>query len=128
MTQTLTQQHGPGNITRSENEKQVFIPCPYASRYFAPSIWRINGTEYTSATLPPIFSLGSNGLYIDEVHKCLDQTSFQCIDTSESGLQWQESSIGTLSVKLTSVGCTSELTLTILCTTHIWVLHGWLLY
>lgn len=105
--QTLAQR-GPRHITRGESENQVFIPCPYISRELAPSIWRINETEYTSATLPSIFSLDSDGLFINMVHRCLDQTSFQCIDTSERGLQWRESSIGTLSVTPTSGGCTSE--------------------
>ena len=93
---------------RGENENQVFIPCPYASRNLAPSIWRMNGTEYTSATLPSIFSLDSDGLFITATHRCLDQTVFQCIDTSERGLQWRESSIGTLTVTPIAGACTSE--------------------
>ena len=104
-------QREPRNITRGENENQVVFPCPYYSQELAPPIWRINGTDYTSATLPSIFSLDSNRLYISEVHKCLDQTSFQCIDTSDSGLQGRESNIGTLTVTLTSGGCTSEHTI-----------------
>ena len=56
-----------------------------------------------------IFSWSPNGLFITEVHRCLNQMSFQCIDTSDSGLQGQESSIGTLTVTTTSgEGCTSE--------------------
>ena len=99
----------PRNITRGDHENQVFIPCPYISRELAPSIWRINGTDYTSATLPSLFSWSPSGLFISEVHRCLNQTSFQCIDTSDSGLQGRESSIGTLTVTITSgEGCTSE--------------------
>lgn len=72
---------------------------------------RINGSDYTSTTLPSLFSWSPNGLFITEVHRCLDQTSFQCINTSDSGLQGQESNVGTLTVTTTSgEECISEYT------------------
>ena len=107
-SQTLLE---PRNISRGDHENLVFIPCPYISQELAPSIWRINGTDYTSTTLPVLFLWSPNGFFITEVHRCLNQTSFQCIDTSDSGLQGQESSVGTLTVTTTSgEGCTSECT------------------
>ena len=58
------------------------------------------------------FSWSHDGLYIKEVHRCLNQTSFQCIDTSDSGLRGQESDVGTLKVTVTSgEGCTSKHTI-----------------
>lgn len=65
--------------------------------------------DYTSATLPSIYYLVPSGLFIKKVYKCLNQTSFQCIDTSGSGLRGQESNVGTLTVATTSEAeCTSE--------------------
>ena len=88
----------PNNINRTEGETDVFISCPFEFRS-TPSVWRINGTDYTSATLPsPPFELNSNGLFIDMAHQCLNQTSFQCIDTSTDDLRGQESKIGVLTV------------------------------
>lgn len=92
-----SQAREPSNITRAAGENDVFIPCPFEFQP-TPSIWRINGTDYTSATLPFIYSLAPSGLFINTVHRCLNQTSFQCIDTSDSGLQGQKSSIGFLNV------------------------------
>ena len=91
----------PSDIIRYEQENDIFIPCPFESQ-FIPSIWRINGIDYISATLPSIYTLAPSGLSIKEVHKCLDQTSFQCIDVSGSGLGGQESNVGTLTVIATS--------------------------
>ena len=110
-TQTIAQDsQEPKNITRTEEETDVFIPCPFEHRSTAP-IWRINGTDYTIATLPSIYSLSSSGLFINRVDKCLDQTTFQCIDTSDSRLEGQESSVGTLQVTLNSQEqCTSKQT------------------
>ena len=75
----------------------MFIPCPFEHQS-SPLIWRINRIEYLSVTLPPLFISSANGLFVDVVHQCLDQTSFQCVDTSSNGLRGQESSIGTLTV------------------------------
>ena len=92
------QNRGPVNITRAENETYVFIPCPFEFRP-APSIWKINGTEYSSTTLPSaIYTQTAGGLFIKRVDKCLNQTSFQCIDTSFNSLQGEPSSIGYLTV------------------------------
>ena len=88
---------GPSNITRAVNETDVFIPCPFEFSP-TPSLWRINGTDYTSSMLPSIFSLSPGGLFINTVVSCLDQTSFQCIDTSGDGLVGQGSSVGVLTV------------------------------
>ena len=102
----------PRNITRGEHENLVFIPCPFIRRDLAPSIWRINETDYTSATLPSIFIWSRDGLFIKEVHRCLNQTSFQCIDTSDSGFRERKSDVGTLKVTITSgEGCTSKCTI-----------------
>ena len=75
----------------------MFIPCPFEFSP-TPSIWRINGTDYTSSTLPSIYSLSPGGLFINTVMSCLNQTSFQCIDTAGVGLVGQGSSVGTLTV------------------------------
>ena len=58
------------------------------------------------------FFWSRNGLFITEVHRCLNQTTFQCIDTSDSGLREQKSDVGTLTVTVTSgEGCTSKRTI-----------------
>ena len=87
----------PSDITRFEGETDVFIPCPYEFQP-APSIWRINGTAYSSSTLSSQYSLNPGGLLIKAIHRCLDGTSFQCIDTSGSSLAGQKSSVGILTV------------------------------
>ena len=96
----------PRNITRAENETDVFIPCPFGFRP-APSIWKINGTEYFGATLPPVFTQIPGGLFINRVNRCLNHTSFQCIDTSGESLQGEESDIGFLTVT-SERGCAGE--------------------
>ena len=102
------QAQGPRNITRGEGELSVFFPCPFELQP-TPPIWRINGTDYTVATLPSIYSLSPSGLFVNRVDKCLDQTTFQCIDTSDSRLEGRESSVGTLRVTLNSQEqCTSK--------------------
>lgn len=93
-----TQLQEPSNIQRAEGERNIFIPCPFEFQS-SPSIWRINDREYTSVTLPSIpFELRSGGLFIREAYECLNQTSFQCIDTSTYDLRGQESRIGVLTV------------------------------
>ena len=84
----------PRNITRYISETYVFIPCP-----FEPVIWRINGRDFISATLPPLYLWTPNGLIIKKVYACMDQSSFQCIDTPKNSLTGiRESDIGTLTV------------------------------
>ena len=90
-------QSGPVDIRRMVGEQNVFIPCPFEFRS-TPSIWRINGTDYTASTLPSIYRLAPSGLFINTVHRCLNQTSFQCIDTSSTSLQEELSDIGVLTV------------------------------
>ena len=80
------------DITRFEGETDVFIPCPFEFQP-TPSLWMINKTSYSSATLPLLFSLNPSGLLIKIIHRCLDQTSFQCIDTSSNSLAGQKSSV-----------------------------------
>ena len=87
----------PMNITRTAGETFVFIPCPYETSS-TPSIWRINGTDYTAATLPSRYSLTPGGLFIKTVHICLDQVPFQCIDISGNSLQEDVSQVGVLTV------------------------------
>ena len=83
----------PRNITRVENEIDVFIPCPFEFRP-APPIWKIlNGTEYFDATLPSIYTQTFGGLFIKIVHRCLNYTSFQCVDISDDTLQGEERAI-----------------------------------
>ena len=77
-TDTLAQELK--NIERTEREVNVFIPCPFGNIPSTPPVWRINGTDHTIATLPLIYSIDPSGIYINEVHKCMDQTSFQCVD------------------------------------------------
>ena len=72
----------------------MFIPCP-----FEPSVWRIDERDYISATLPSLYLWTPSGLIIKKIYTCLDQSSFQCIDTSKNGLTGiRESDIGTLTV------------------------------
>ena len=98
----------PKNITRADGESDVFISCPYEFRP-TPSIWKIDGTYYTAATIPSIYSITSSGLFINTVHVCLNQTSFQCVDTSDNALEEQVSDIGILTVTSEgNVNCTGE--------------------
>ena len=87
----------PMDIRRMVGAENVFIPCPFEFRS-TPSIWRINGTDYTASTLPSIYRLAPSGLLIKTVHRCLNQTSFQCIDTSSTSLREEVSDIGVLTV------------------------------
>ena len=81
---------GPRNIQRNEGEMDIFIPCPFGF-WSSPSIWKIDDKEYTSVTLPsPPFELSSSGLFIDAAYRYLNQTSFQCIDTSHIGLRGEK--------------------------------------
>ena len=99
----VTQAREPRDITRAEGETDVFIPCPFEFRP-APSLWRIDGTVYFSTTLPQIYTQTAGGLFINRVDRCLNYTSFQCIDISDNRLQGQESSIGYLIVTVMSEG------------------------
>ena len=100
----------PRNITRADGESDVFIPCPFEFRP-APSIWKIDRTYYTTATIPSIYSITSSGLFINTVHVCLNQTSFQCVDTSDNALEEEVSDIGILTVTSEgNVNCTGEMT------------------
>ena len=85
------------DITRFEGETDVFIPCPFEFQP-TPSLWMINRTAYSSATLPSLFTLNPGGLLIKIVHRCLDQTSFQCIDTSSNSLAGQKSMCSVLTL------------------------------
>ena len=96
------------NITRADGESNVFIPCPFEFRP-TPSIWKIDGTYSTAATIPSIYSITPGGLFINTVHVCLNQTSFQCIDTSNNALEEQVSDIGILTVTSEgNINCTGD--------------------
>ena len=96
----------PMNITRTAGEGFVIIPCPFETSS-TRSIWRINGIDYTAATLPSAYSLTPGGLVIITVDICLDQVSFQCIDISSNSLQAEMSQVGVLTVmSLTDENCT----------------------
>ena len=97
LASSIMGQRQPMNITRADGETNVFIPCPFEFRS-TPSIWRIRGMEYTAATIPPVYSITPGGLFINTVHVCMNQTSFQCIDTSDNALAEQLSDIGILTV------------------------------
>ena len=103
LTVTLASQPS-SDITRFEGETDVFIPCPFEFQP-TPSLWMINKTAYSSATLPSLFTLNPGGLLIKIVHRCLDQTSFQCIDTSSNSLAGLKSSVAILTV-LSREACT----------------------
>ena len=78
-----------------------------------------NGTEFFGATLPPIFTQIPGGLFINTVNRCLNHTSFQCIDTSGEGLQGEVSDIGFLTVTSPSaIPCTGE---------YSYVYYAWLI-
>ena len=88
----------PSDIQRNEGEMNIFIPCPFGFRS-SPSIWRINNREYTSVTLPsPPFEQSSSGIFIEAAYRCLNDTSFQCFDTSNDDLRGENSSVGILTV------------------------------
>ena len=101
-------QRQPRNITRADGETDVFMPCPFEFRP-TPSIWKIGGKDYTATTIPSIFSITPGGLFINTVHICLNQTSFQCIDTSDNALEEQLSDIGILTVVTSQDNCTGEM-------------------
>lgn len=85
----------------------MFISCPFDVQS-TPPIWKINGIDYTAVTLPSkLFSLTPGGLFINEVHECLNQTSYQCIDTSDDILQGKVSDIGVLTVTSSEI-CTGS--------------------
>lgn len=104
----MLSQRQPRNITRADGESDVFIPCPFEFRP-TPSTWRIDGTDYTAATIPSIYSITPSGLFINTVHVCLNQTSFQCVDASNNALEEQVSDIGILTV-VSENKCTGEMT------------------
>ena len=95
---TAFAQQEPGNITKPVGEKLVLIPCRIFESEPALPIWCINGKDYTSATLPSLFSQVAGGLFIGRIDVCLDGYTFQCIDTSGDGLVGRRSRIGTLTV------------------------------
>lgn len=76
----------------------MFIPCQIFEFRPTPPIWLINEKDYTSATLPSLFSQVAGGLFIGRIDACLDGYTFQCIDTSGDGLVGRRSHIGTLTV------------------------------
>lgn len=104
-------QRQPRDITRADGETDVFIPCPFEFRP-APSIWIINETDYTAATIASLnFTITPGGLFINTVTVCLNQTSFQCIDTSNNALEQEVSDVGILTVtpSQTIRNCTGEI-------------------
>lgn len=76
----------------------MFIPCPFEFQP-SPPVWRIGGIDFTSSTLPSIFTLDPGGIYINNVTACLNGLTFQCIDTSGAGLLGRGSLTGILTVQ-----------------------------
>ena len=93
----------PENITRTEGEPDVFIPCTVPG--YIPPIWEINGSVYELFQLPEIFIPAYTGIFIDIVQRNLHGTSFRCYTSTGSGYMVQGSSTGYLTVTLRGKRC-----------------------
>lgn len=87
---------GPRNLTRYENEPNVYIPCPFSGS--ANPIWRINGVDYEAFNLPFNLLPVSYGLLIPIVELGMDGKTFQCISQAGPSVPLM-SSVGTLKVE-----------------------------
>lgn len=87
---------GPRNVTRFENEANVYIPCPFPGS--SNPIWRINGIDYEAFNLPLNMLPVSYGLLIPVVELGMDGKSFQCILQTDEVHQLM-SDIGILKVE-----------------------------
>lgn len=90
---------GPRDITRTEGDNQVVIPCQ-SHRVQATPFWKINDTIYYYSDVPPPFIASRNGrdIIIPVVGSTLNGTSFQCFVPSSSGYGLISSSTGLLTV------------------------------
>lgn len=90
---------GPMNITRRENETDVFIPCPFSGPH--TPVWKINNIYYQISELPTHsvevvpFAFG---LLIPIVKSKMNGTTFQCFVPSGHPYTLHPSSIGRLLV------------------------------
>lgn len=98
--------YGPTTMVRFEQERNVFIPCPFPGSAY-PS-WIINGILYSSLTVPD-FSTNimstPYGLMIRMVTNRLNGTTFQCIVTNQNYYTKRRSTIGTLLVQPLTRNC-----------------------
>ena len=77
---TEAQVDQPSNITRTEGQTSVIIPCPpsFVAGNVIP-FWKINETFYHHSRLPcPFIASASGALIITVVDSTLNGTSFQC--------------------------------------------------
>ena len=92
-----TQNVGPENITLTEGETDVLIPCTVSGSI--PPIWEINGSLYEYFQLPGIFMPIYRGLVIKLVQRNLNGISFRCYTSVGAiGDTVEKSSIGYLTV------------------------------
>lgn len=96
-TQRQLSNIGPRNITRTEGEVNVYIPCPFPGS-FSP-IWIISGMHYEAFNLPENMYSVSFGLLIKYVTKEMDGKTFQCILQADVENGFYSSSIGILTVE-----------------------------
>ena len=96
MIDACVQHMGPTNITRTEGELNVFIPCPL-SGYILP-IWKINGYVYEVYQLPDPYTPAYGGIYVTVVSRDLNGTTFQCYTQGENGYKLDVSPLGILTV------------------------------
>ena len=97
---------GPTNITRSEGEYNVFVPCPLSGLVLP--VWNINGYFYDLYQLPEQYTPAYGGIYIQVVSRELNGTKFQCYTLSESGYILAASSVGILTVIFTGIIITQK--------------------
>ena len=95
-TDTCVQHMGPTNITRSEGERNVFIPCPLSGLVLP--IWKINGYFYELYQLPEQYTPAYGGVYIQIISRQLNGTTFQCFTQNGNAYILEASSIGILTV------------------------------
>ena len=87
---------GPRNITRIEEERDVFIPCPFWGPYVP--IWEINGVQYEHSTFPEPYKLERFGLLITMVERRLNNTMYRCLYPTGKRFQIKSSEVGYLLV------------------------------
>ena len=89
--------NGPRNISRTEDERNVYIPCPFPGS--ASPIWLINGIYYEAFHLPENMVSVSFGLLITVVTVEMDGKTFQCMVSTGVDFEFYKSTVGRLTVE-----------------------------
>ena len=88
--------YGPTTMIRLEQEKNVFIPCPYSGSSFPT--WIINGSYYETLSVPKEYLPSPFGLMIPFITGSLNGITFQCLVPTGHESRFQASTIGKLIV------------------------------